>query len=204
MKRKLYFAMLVHLSLFPPAVLCAGSPPSDCPGQTEIIFREDFQSCVIGQTNRPGYWTTSTEGPGKNIRWEVASMGALEPVMVLLARGDHPWRGEWRSEPIDLSSSGDAEISIEVYSDIYSKPDDNCYVHLFYQTDTGDPVVWFSQTGDIYPRQTFVRKSSPLIDGKSLTVIIRVSTELAMGEEYLFRDIRVTGTRPDPTPVPEE
>ncbi len=203
MKRKLYFVLLLNLSLLPLKILGAGSPPPDCPGQPEIIFREDFQSCVIGQTNRPGCWTTSTEGTA-NITWAVAEHGGLERAKIFRGRGDHPWEGEWRTETIDISAYQDAEISIEVFSEIYTTPDDNCWVNFFYQTDTGGPVIWFSRTGDLSPRQTFVRKSSPPIDGESLTVIIRASTELAMGEEYLFRDIRVTGSRPDPTPVPEE
>ncbi len=204
MRSKFYFPVLIILCFLPAAALAAGSPPSDKPVHTEIVFFEDFESCAVGQTSRPGYWTASTEGQGRNIRWEISSIGALEPAMVLMARGDHPWRGEWKSEPIDISAYDEVEISIEVYSDIYSQPPDNCRVQFLYQTGPGGPVTWFSRTGDLDRRQAFVRQTSPPIFGESLEVIIRVSTELAMGEEYLFRDILVTGNRPAPTPVPEE
>ncbi len=203
--QRLFFQLIGLIPvLYPAAAVLADSPPPSA-DQAVIIFREDFQDSVVGQTSRSGHWTTSTEGSGAYIYWGVMNISPVEePNMVFQGRGDHPWRGEWRSEPIDISDYRDVEISIEVYSDIYSTPDDNCYIHFFYRIDGGDPVVWFCQTGDLNPRKAFVNKTSSPISGESLEVIIRASTELAIGEEYLFRDIRVSGRRSAGSPAGDE
>jgi len=204
MRKIFYFPALFIICCLPAAALRAGSPPPDSPGQVEVIFREDFESCESGQTSRPGYWLTWTEGTG-DITWAVGEYGGIELEKVLTGRGDHPWAGEWRTETIDISAHQDVEISLDVYSDIMkSSPEDRCYVSFFYQTDTGEPVNWFYLTKDLSPRQTFLRQTSPAINGEHLVFSFRASTDIWMGEEYLFRRILVTGTRVPPAPVPEE
>ncbi len=204
MRRKYYFPVLMILCILPAAVLRSGSPPPDSPGQVEVIFREDFGSCNVGQTSRPGSWFTWTEGTG-DITWAVGEYGGIELEKVLTGRGDHPWAGEWRTETIDISAHQDVEISLDVYSDIMgSSPEDRCSVYFFYQTDTGGPVNWFYQTGDFSLRQAFLRQTSPAINGENLVFSFRASTDIWMGEEYLFRRILITGIRVTPTPVPEK
>ncbi len=182
----------------------AVSPPPAVSEQTVLIFHEDFSTCYLGQTFRPGYWSTSTEGPGGNIRWEVFPWGPFNEQRVFGGFGDHPWEGEWRTETIDISSYKEVRISLDVMSEICSTPDDQCYVYFFYQTDTGGPVTWFSQTGKILPHESFVRQTSPAIHGESLVFSFRASTDYNMCDRIWFREIVLTGTRPAPMPVLEK
>ena len=198
--QKLFFHLVGLIPVLYPASAVLADAPPPAAAQAVIIFHEDFQDSVVGQTARPGYWTTSTRGPGRVINWMVEDIGPLEPDMVFRGRGMSPWEGEWRTETIDISSYREAEISIDVYSDIYSTPENNCYVYFFYQTDTGDPVIWFSQTGSLAPERTFLRKTSPPVHGENLVFSFRASTEDATGDNYLFRRVLVTGIRPSPDP----
>ena len=197
MNRRLYFgpgkAALLMTALF--VFVLHSSVPA------EEIWSEDFTSCTVGQTSRPGYWTAWTEGTGGNIRWEVFPWGPFNEQRVFGGYGDHPWEGEWRTETINISSHNGVKISLEVMNEICSTPDEKCYVYFFYQTDSGYPVAWFSQTGKILPQETFVRQTSPAIDGENLVFFLRASTEYNMCDRIWFREISLTGTLLTPTPT---
>jgi len=129
MNKHIFYLLWICLIIFIGSTALGATPT---PTPAELIFSESFSTSFIGQTERPGYWTSSATGSVNT--WSVQSSAIPIEDKAFVGIGDAPWEGVWSTETIDTGSYQSAEISIDVYGDIALGVADS-YVEFFFQTD---------------------------------------------------------------------
>ena len=172
---------------------CSGSATAmvtSSNGTSGVIWLEDFEDLDNGTKVDNGSTSWSIDDSGLNTGWM-----EVQNHRFVTHGSDIDWeigRGIWMSEVIDISSSTDVELSVDI--DGEGTLDDSYLIdslEIYYKLDGGPETPFINGiiVGNFEPTTIF----SPTINGNTVQIIIR-SKSTGDSEYYYYDNITVSGS----------